>query len=424
MADDTSRVPEQAAEAPVKNGGETPLASKGDGAKRPERKDKPLPRLIVWGGSLGAVVLVALLAFVYILVLGDERPKDDLISRTGAAISGEEAQLMPGTETGAELDRIIANLEAGRLEQPAVEGDTAGAWEDPDGQSARPDDRDPFLRPELARRMAYWMVDQYFPKGTHSLAANGGILTTGISRANVQAVSLIGASGEDGGPPLYLKALDYAFTPDMLEELYLMHAGAFVESMGRALGAARRKSPNADPRPLTTGERAECVALYVDLFDQISRSLTAYMDLSEHSRRLNAWLSARERLLTAKARVADARAEHARLERAHEDTPESRQLLQLTVRTEEQAALAEARTKENLLEALRAGNTVQDVDSGTLLYIACWAERRIAARRENGAAVSAAAGILLRLGQAMREGRLESTDSASPQNAATAPAGQ
>ncbi len=421
MTEDISRVPERTAEEPAKNAGEAPLASE---KKRPERKDRPLPRLIVWGGSIGAAVLVALLVFVYILVLGDERPKEDLVSRTGAAISGEEAQLMPGTETGAELERIIANLEAGRLEQPAGEGGNTAAWEDPDGQSAQPGEQDPFLRPELARRMAYWMVDQYFPKGTHSLAAHGGILTTGISRANVQAVSLIGASGEDGGPPLYLKALDYVFTPDMLEELYLMHAGTFIEAMGRALDAARRKAPNAEPRSLSAGERAECVALYVNLLDQISRSLTAYMDLPEHSRRLNAWLSARERLLTAKARVADARAEYARLERAHEDTPEGRQLLQLTVRTEEQAALAEARTRENLLEALRAGNTVQDVDSGTLLYVACWAERRIAARRENSATIGAAAGILQRLGRAMQEAQLESTASARPQSAATAQAEQ
>lgn len=347
--------------------------------------DKPLPRLIVWGGRIGAVVLLALVVLVYFLVIGDERPDSDPLTRTEAAISGEEARLItPSSETAEELERLLSRIEAGGEGDPDALGEPEPAYT-----------HDPFLPPEVVRRMAWWMVEQYYPKGTHPKAVDSAFFDAGISAADVHAVSLFSGPAGESGLPIHHRALDYAFTPDMLEELYRIHAETFTAAFGRALFVARRPARNGETRALTEAERAECIALYANLLTRTGNGLTAYMELPEHSRRLNAWLSARERLATATARQIDARAEHAR--QTAGDTPEGRQLLQLAVRAREDAVKTEARTRENLLEALRANPLTTGIDSDTLLYIACWAERRITARRENSAAVPTAAELLRRL---------------------------
>ena len=364
-----------------------PHAENTKSGKKKKPAEKPMPRIVIWGGWIGAIVLIGLLIFVYFLVLGDERPGIEALTRTEAAISGEEARLIQVEGTAEELHRLLERLES---------GETAENGQEEDGQ----DSRDPFLPPEVVRRMAWWMVDHYFPAGTHPQAQNTGILTTGISSANTQTTALLNSVQETAIGPRYLMALDYLFTRDMLEELYLMHAKTFVAAFSRALEATRRNEAGA-MRGLTDAEKAECVALYAQALEQISRGLSAYRSLPENSRRLNAWLAARERLLEATKRATSAQSEFDRLP-AEQQSQERRQLAQLAVRAREQALQAEARTQENLLEALRQNPAVVGIDSGTLLYIASWAERRIVARRENSTAMPTAIDILLRIARDLK----------------------
>lgn len=355
--------------------------------------------VIFWGGIIGAIILIALLVFVYLLVIGEKEDSATApLTRTEAAIRGEEPNLIqPASETAEELERILQRLEAAAAlgldpDDPALEGHSLDA----------PGEHDPFLPATLVRRMAIWMVDQYYPKGTHPRAASQGVLTVGISAADSFAASLFTQPGdiETVGILPYHRALDYAFTADMLEALYLMHVQTFSNAFSRAMDVALREQ-NSVQRPLAPQERAECVKLYAATLTQLADALNVYMELPERSRRLSAWLSARERRETASARLIDARAQHSRLQSRQSDTTESRQLLQLAERAEEQAVMAEARTRENLLEALRANPMATGIDSGTLLYVATWAERRIVARRENSASIPVAADILTRLAGAL-----------------------
>lgn len=367
-----------------------------------------LPKIIFWGGSLGAVVLLGLVVLVYVLVIGDdEMPVEAPLTRTEAAISGEEARLMTSGQTSEELEEILRRLEAA-----ANGGTDEGAAGSQAHRLDSPGEHDPFLPSPLVRRMAFWMADQYFPKGTHPRARNEGVLAVGISAADAYAAGLFGGDAVSAeNQPLYHRALDYAFTVDMLEALYLMHIDTFTEAFFRALDASRRSQNNAE-RPLSPAEKAECVHLYAIFLEQLSGGLKAYAELPENSRRLGAWLSARERLETAKTRLIDARAEHSRLQGRGVDATESGQLLQLAERAQEQGELAEARTRENFLEALRANPATAGIDSGTLLYISCWAERRIQARKENRLALPTAADILSRLARALQAAALEAASSA------------
>lgn len=126
--------------------------------------------------------------------------------------------------------------------------------------------------------MALFLVNNYWPKGTHPAATTGGISTAGLKTANMRygtesrGIRLDGNTSFKGAA-----ALSRFFTPGVLDSLYGNYADEFLASM-RESAASRRIASGSGTRPLSETERREMYGIYASRARGLASVLTAYAD--------------------------------------------------------------------------------------------------------------------------------------------------
>lgn len=222
--------------------------------------------------------------------------------------------------------------------------------------------------------LAAFMADNYWPRGTHPFAQNGGITTAGLRWTNMWYGTRLALFGIDATELSAgrQKLLDYVFTPGMIRGLYRLHIDRFCN----ALEAAAR-SRMTEHGQLDESQCAELFAIYSRMAKGLSGCIRAY----QRTPRIRA-------LVALYAAASDRAAEDFMRYAAAMDGPPL-----TSARTAErylESSLLREQQKNNLAAAMRRGGDTGGLDADSLVYAALWLHRRGEGR---DAAFSAAAEI-------------------------------
>lgn len=258
MAPNTPDTPDQTPDpTPARDtsGPDRPIRQDGsllDMPRPPKRKRSKL----VWVFLLAVLVAGVALWQLRDLVLRDAVPDRQ------ANMTGTEAAILGPNATNGTLPSMVPMDGDAAAGAPADANATAGApgvnATSPDGAFAQDD---AVVRFAFAEDMANWLVENYYPKGTHMEARTSGWVAPSLKSTNMRyGVNMTGLSwsGDDISAGR-ASVLDYAFTPAMLEALQRLYADRFMAAMATAAAAAKVTDKGRE-RPLTPPRWRKCTA--------------------------------------------------------------------------------------------------------------------------------------------------------------------
>lgn len=397
MAPNTPDTPD----TPDQNPDQTPNPVSGRDASGPTRQDGSLldmPRppkrtrsKLVWVFLLALIVAGVALWQLRDLVLRDAVPDRQ------ANMTGTDAAILGPNATNGTLPSMVP-MDGDAAAAAAQANATASApgvnATSPDGAFAQDD---AVVRFAFAEDVANWLVEGYYPKGTHMEARNSGWVAPSLKSANMRyGVSMTGLSwsGEDISAGR-ASVLDYAFTPAMLEALQRLYADRFMTAMATAAANAKVTDKGKE-RALTPAEVAEMYTLYATRLRGLSGALREIAGMSDAVVRVNAWLAAQQTALEANAKYQDAvfGYDTAREGNSAHLAEQARRIMELSGKAYQQAIMARERARETLAEAIRRNPDARRLDDDTLVYAAGWVYRRASGKPEKMDAVRMAATVL------------------------------
>lgn len=210
------------------------------------------------------------------------------------------------------------------------------------------------------RDLAEFLVENYWPRKTHPLAATSGISTAGLRLLNMRYGAELTAFGldvadHDAGRR---QLLDYVFTPGMIRALYSLHVQNFLDALE---GAANMRT--TEHGPLSDSQCAELFAIYGKMAANLAGCIKAYQRTPKIRALVNAYADASTR----------AAADFIKYAEAVDGPSEAR----IAVTEQYRASiLLREQEKENLAAAMRLGGYTTGLDADALVYTAAWLHRR------------------------------------------------
>lgn len=250
---------------------------------------------------------------------------------------------------------------------------------------APPVTEDSRVRSNFVAELARWLAARYKP------GPRGGTLAVTVQSLN-QRLGVVQAGMVPGGRAGLLR---YAFHPSMIQGLYNLYVGRFLQELddaarGRGLDEAQNRQLHLAlaGRAVILAGALEGVASVPDMKGQLAH----VEQLAQNAVDINAQMAQAVFELDEK-RAADAPRQELAAGQLRVDGLSARYRRAL----DEQAAAQRA-----LVAAIRKGGG-QGMDDDSLLFVAHWVERRLEADRDAVAAVRAAAGVLRDLGRRCAE---------------------
>lgn len=270
--------------------------------------------------------------------------------------------------------------------KPADETGSIARGDIPPGQEqgsvrTAPAGQDSVVGLAFVEDLAEFLVQNYWPAGTHPMAQGRGISTAGVRWVNhryggrLQGFKTTGGNTGVGRE----RILQYAYTPSMLKGLYRLYGDRFFEAF-KADASVLERGPNRTP--LTPAQKAEVSGIYSRLTGGIASTIEAYARTPDVAALVGAYnLAAQE--------AAQAYIEYAYSVESDDTAVQSVQAIVY------HSALRKRDEAENaLVSALRENGAGTSLDADTQIYIAQWLHRR-----GNGNAASFAA-----LSQILKDG--------------------
>lgn len=229
---------------------------------------------------------------------------------------------------------------------------------------------DAVVRPAFVDDIATFLAQNYWPKGTHPSAKNGGITTASLRWANLRYGA--GLRSLDGRQAV----LQYVLTPAMVGRLYSMYADSFASSLVR--GAESRSVGEGSARRFLTGaEKKEMFTIYSSYAARVSGALERYAATPGMAAKVEAYAKS-------ESLVEEANKVYIESVIAYENSVEGNDNNVMTtarLKRDKEAATYQKRIREreaahtSLVTAMsggKAGGGSRD----TLVYVAFWAYRR------------------------------------------------
>lgn len=319
-------------------------------------------------------------------------PAPEIGATSGSALPGAPPKTPAPIETPEDLEKALAE------QGPPQEGGASerGALT-PEDQTVPPDagrKDDAVVRTDFIDDLASWMVNGYTPVAQ----GHPGQMTASLQSANLRyGMGMKGLAwiGEDltAGRAA---ALDYIYTPAMLDALYRLYINRFMESVNKTLDA-----PNAGEKALSRTQKTDFYTSYARRFRSLSGALQGVAALPDFTRQM-------DELKQAAQRVVDANAQYSELVFASDEAREQgntaraetlRQRMDSASHTYRQAVIDREKSREAFAQLVRKNPTARDIDSESILYIASWVERRVRKAPDKMEATFQAATLFLNLAQ-------------------------
>lgn len=295
---------------------------------------------------------------------GDKPPvqTQDSIHNTPEAQSGQP-------QTPEATNQPPAKTETGEVTRGIVDTNTTIAGQLP--RTSRTDDA--VVRVAFIDDLAQWMVNNYQP-GAGS--ARGSILG-GVQSANaryglgMKGLAWIG----DDLPAGRSEALRYVFTPGMLEGIYRLYIGRFMDSL---LEASQRHGQQKTA--LSREQTQEMLKLYAGRFQALSGALQGITALDNLPARMKNLRNAAAKVLETNSKYMEAMFafNQAREKDNSAAADKARATMESASETYQQAVRKRSDLKASLTAAVRNNAAARLFSDDDIVFVASWVDRRLA----------------------------------------------
>ena len=239
---------------------------------------------------------------------------------------------------------------------------------------------DSTVTPRFVSDLAEFLVNAYYPKGTHPAAANSGISTLALKSMNLRyGGALVGLNKPVDDPAERRKfVLRYVMMPSMIRALYSLYVDAFLSHMVREAGELERTPQGGEARKISPREQAEMFNIYAThtrTLAAIFRACAADREIERHM--LVYWDAEKA---TQDADMAFQEAQEAR-ELAQSggagDPAEARAGADKAGTSYRDAVIKRENARSALISVLRGHPGVRGLGDDQMLYAVAWIERRL-----------------------------------------------
>lgn len=237
---------------------------------------------------------------------------------------------------------------------------------------------DSFIRMTFVTDLAQFLVENYWPKGTHPSARSGGISTVSLKWANMRYGADLKGFPRQGDPMQARKAiLNYVLHASTVEKLYSAYAESFVTALSAA-ASEHTVGGKGRERELTPAEKQEMFSIYATQARGLAAALKTYAGDSAMRGRVEALLQAEQAVYTANMVYLDTMADHERAqdERKKDAINTTKTALDAAAKEYQSRIQARGRAQDALEKAMGASSAAKVLGDDTLVYTAAWAYRR------------------------------------------------
>jgi hypothetical protein len=284
----------------------------------------------------------------------DAQPAPDAATEDAAAVQ-PQAQAPPPEQDG-EVARGIVKVSP-REEKVVATGRTDDA----------------VVRVTFIEDMAQWLVNNYRP-GIGG--GDRGSIVGGIQSANaryglgMKGLAWMGDDMETGR----LDALGYIYSSGMLESVYRLYIGRFMDAV--TVAATRHGQAR---KPLTPAQTEEMLKLYASRFKALSGALQGICALPDLPRRMNALRNATDKVMqTNSAYMEDMFAFSQAMENNDRKTAESARVnMEATSEAYHRAIQSRDALRESITSAVRSSPSARLFSDDDIIFVASWVDRRL-----------------------------------------------
>ena len=265
---------------------------------------------------------------------------------------------------------------------------------------------DEVVTPRFITDLAAFLVNSYYPKGTHPAAVNSGISTLGLKSLNLRyGGALLGLNKPVDDPAERRKfVLRYVLMPSMVRALYSLYADTFINAMQFEAKNLERAPTGGVPRQLSPREQAEMFSIYAANARTLAAILQACTADREISKHMNAYWKAEK--ATADADLAFQNAQEKRNSAQGKDPANfsgAKAEADSAGAAYRDAIIKRENARSALISVMRGHPGVRGLGDEQMFYAVAWVERRLHDNPNVINAIDATSGLLDSLA-----GRMES----------------
>ena len=271
-------------------------------------------------------------------------------------------------------------------DQPGVQARSGSLVDLGDGRTAEvgavipPLTADSTVTPRFINDLAEFLINAYYPKGTHPAATNSGISTLGLKSLNLRyGGALVGLNKPVDDPAQRRKfVLGYVMMPSMIRALYSLYIDTFISSLTRKAGELERTPRDGAPRKISPREQAEMFNIYAAHTRTLAAIFRACAADREISRHMRAYWDAENATLDADLAFQEAQEAHELTRSGGAGDPAAAKAKSdsagLAYRD---AVIKRENARSSLISTLRGHPGVRGLGDDQMLYAVAWVQRRL-----------------------------------------------
>ncbi len=239
---------------------------------------------------------------------------------------------------------------------------------------------DSTVTPRFVTDLAEFLVNGYYPKGTHPAATGSGISIVSLKSLNLRYGGALVGLNKPVDDPVERRGfvLRYVMMPSMIRALYALYADTFISTMTAEANKLMRTPQNGSPRQISPRERAEMFNIYSAHARTLSSIFKACAADREISKYMQDYWDAEEAALAADLNFQNAQ-EAAELARRNNsaDFAAAKNAADAAGSAYRDAIIKRESARSSLISVLRGHPGVRGLGDDQMLYAVAWVQRRL-----------------------------------------------
>ncbi len=238
---------------------------------------------------------------------------------------------------------------------------------------------DSTVTPRFITDLAAYLVNGYYPKGTHPAAANRGVTTISLQALNLRyGGALVGLNQPlDDAAEHRRYVLRYVLMPSMINALYNLYADSFENSLALQAAELERTRANGETSKLSKAEQAELFSIYANGARTLAAVLHACAADREISRQMQAYWRAEKAAMNCDEAFRNAIQAQELARETGQDLGAAKTAAEQAGNAYRNAIMAREQARSDLVTILRGHPGVRGLGDDQMLFAVSWVERRL-----------------------------------------------
>lgn len=239
---------------------------------------------------------------------------------------------------------------------------------------------DPTVTPRFITDLAEFLVNGYYPKGTHPAATSEGLSVVSLKSLNLRYGGALVGLNRPVDDPVARRAfvLRYVMMPSMIRALYALYADTFMSTMTAEAEKLMRTPQNGSPRNISPRERAEMFNIYAAHARTLASIFRACAADREISKYMRAYWDAEKATLTADLDFQNAQEARELAQRnSSADLAAAKTAADKAGTAYRDAVIKREAARSALISTLRGHPGVRGLGDDQMLYAVAWVQRRL-----------------------------------------------